>query len=124
MYLARKHNNVFCIITETIKSIPWFLYKVMQCTWTDVVFISLFVVLFHTVFATVGPSTWKNNYPDCGEKIQSPIDLSPTNSVDQEIDLESLFELSGYHNVRGKCIMKNDGLHGKFNVKLSCRFLY
>ena len=77
-------------------------------------FISLFAVLFHTVFA-VGPSTWKNNYPDCEKKIQSPIDLSLNNSVDQEIHIERLFELSGYHNVRGKCIMRNNGLHGKFN---------
>ncbi|KAI0227231.1 Carbonic anhydrase 1 [Lamellibrachia satsuma] len=64
-----------------------------------------------------GPSSWTAHFPECGKKAQSPVDLITSDVVKKHIELKDSFLVSSYNILQGKCIMKNDGLHG--HVKMA-----
>ena len=78
----------------------------------------------HLIFALIGPSSWTAHFPECGKKAQSPVDLITSGVVKKHIELKDSFMVSSYNKMQGKCIMKNDGLHGKLNEILSTVLLF
>lgn len=58
----------------------------------------------------VGPSTWSANWPQCGGKRQSPINIDE--STVKNVTIEPPFRVTGYMKAT-KAIMNNNGHSGK-----------
>ena len=68
----------------------------------------------YTLTLLLGPSHWKDSYPGCGGKRQSPVSIK-TDESEQQSELEE-FVLTNYDNTVPSLTLTNNGDRGMISA--------